>query len=80
MDIKKATIPTNTVTRTLSDFDKQTGNIYETVNVIATRANQSSRANSPSSPTSPTIWRRHSKTANRSRYRVSMSVCPSPYS
>ncbi len=40
MDIKKATIPTNTVTRTLSDFDKQTGNIYETVNVIATRANQ----------------------------------------
>ncbi len=40
MDIKKVTIPTNTVTRTLSDFDKQTGNIYETVNVIATRANQ----------------------------------------
>ncbi len=40
MDLKKATIPTNTVTRTLSDFDRQTGNIYETVNVIATRANQ----------------------------------------
>lgn len=40
MDLKKATIPTNTITRTLSDFDKQTGNIYETVNVIAVRANQ----------------------------------------
>lgn len=39
MDIKKTT-PTNTITRTLSDFEDQTGNIYETLNVISRRANQ----------------------------------------
>lgn len=40
MEIKTANTPTNTVTRTLSDLDAATGNIYETVNVIAKRANQ----------------------------------------
>lgn len=39
MEIKKTT-PTNTVTRKLSDLDKDTGNIYKTVNIIARRANQ----------------------------------------
>ena len=39
MEIKKS-IPTNTVTRKLGDLDKETGNIYETVNIIARRANQ----------------------------------------
>lgn len=39
MEIKKST-PCNTVTRKLADFDKETGNIYETVNIIARRANQ----------------------------------------
>ena len=39
MEIKKST-PTNTVTRKLVDLDKGTGNIYETVNIIARRANQ----------------------------------------
>ena len=39
MEIKK-NIPNNTVTRKLVDLDRQTGNIYETVNVIARRANQ----------------------------------------
>lgn len=39
MEIKKST-PTNTVTRKLVDLDKETGNIYETVNIIARRANQ----------------------------------------
>ena len=39
MEIKKS-IPTNTVTRKLVDLDKETGNIYETVNIIARRANQ----------------------------------------
>ena len=32
MEIKKST-PTNTVTRKLVDLDKETGNIYETVNI-----------------------------------------------
>ena len=40
MDLKKGTIPTNTVTRTLSDLDAQTGNIYESVIIMAKRANQ----------------------------------------
>ena len=39
MEIKK-NIPNNTVTRKLVDLDKETGNIYETVNTIARRANQ----------------------------------------
>lgn len=40
MEIKSQNVPNNTVTRTLSDLDAATGNIYETVNVIARRANQ----------------------------------------
>lgn len=40
MEIKTANTPTNTVTRTLSDLDAPTGNIYESVNIIAKRANQ----------------------------------------
>lgn len=40
MEIKTQNVPNNTVTRTLSDLDAATGNIYETVNVIAKRANQ----------------------------------------
>ena len=39
MDIKK-NIPNNTITRKLVDLDRETGNIYETVNIIARRANQ----------------------------------------
>lgn len=39
MEIKK-NIPNNTVTRKLVALDEPTGNIYETVNIIAKRANQ----------------------------------------
>ena len=39
MDIKKNN-PNNTVTRKLVDLDRETGNIYETVNILARRANQ----------------------------------------
>ena len=39
MEIKK-TIPNNTITRKLVDLDSETGNIYESVNIIARRANQ----------------------------------------
>ena len=39
MEIKK-NIPNNTITRKLVDLDKETGNIYEKVNIIARRANQ----------------------------------------
>ena len=40
MDYKKIKTETNTVTREITDFVKPTGNIYETVVVIAKRANQ----------------------------------------
>ena len=39
MEIKK-NVPTNTVTRKLVDLDTPTGNIYESINIIASRANQ----------------------------------------
>ena len=39
MEIKK-NIPNNTITRKLVDLDRETGNIYEPVNILARRANQ----------------------------------------
>ena len=39
MEIKK-NIPNNTVTRKLVDFDRETGNVYKSVNIIARRAIQ----------------------------------------
>ncbi|MBQ3172673.1 MAG: DNA-directed RNA polymerase subunit omega [Alistipes sp.] len=39
MEIKK-NVPGNTVTRKLVDIDTPTGNIYESINIIARRANQ----------------------------------------
>ena len=39
MEIKK-NIPGNTITRKLVDIDTPTGNIYESINIIARRANQ----------------------------------------
>ena len=40
MDYKKSKAPVNTVTRNIMDLCEETGNIYETVAIIATRANQ----------------------------------------
>ena len=40
MDVKKLSVPTNTVTRTVRQLDKPTGNIYETVVIISQRADQ----------------------------------------
>ena len=40
MDYKKTNAPTNTVTRDLMELCEDTGNIYETVSIIAKRANQ----------------------------------------
>ena len=40
MNPKKGNIPTNTVTRNLYEIDASTGNIYESINVIARRSNQ----------------------------------------
>ena len=40
MDYKKSKAPVNTVTRNIMDLAKDTGNIYESVAIIAKRANQ----------------------------------------
>lgn len=40
MDFKKTKAPTNTVTRDLVDYVSETGNIYESVSIIAKRSNQ----------------------------------------
>ncbi|NLE32258.1 MAG: DNA-directed RNA polymerase subunit omega [Bacteroidales bacterium] len=40
MDYKKSTIPNSTVTRDLNLLTEDTGNIYETVKIIAKRSNQ----------------------------------------
>ncbi len=40
MDYKKSNAPLNTVTRDLVELAEETGNVYETVCVIAKRANQ----------------------------------------
>jgi DNA-directed RNA polymerase subunit K/omega len=40
MDYKKSKAPVNTVTRNIMDLAQETGNIYESVAIIAKRANQ----------------------------------------
>ncbi|HPE57294.1 MAG TPA: DNA-directed RNA polymerase subunit omega [Bacteroidales bacterium] len=40
MDYKKVKTDTTAITRKIRDFDKDTNNIYETVAIIAKRANQ----------------------------------------
>jgi len=40
MDFKKTNAPTNTVTRDLVDYVKDTDNIYESVSIIGKRSNQ----------------------------------------
>lgn len=40
MDYKKTNAPTNTVTRNLMELSTETGNIYESVTIIAKRSNQ----------------------------------------
>ena len=39
MEIKK-NIPNNTITRKLVDLDREPGNVYKSINIIARRANQ----------------------------------------
>jgi len=40
MDYRKSNAPTNTVTRDMIQMSEDTGNIYETVKIIAKRSNQ----------------------------------------
>ncbi len=40
MDYKKSNAPSSTITWNTKELSKNTGNVYESVNVIAKRANQ----------------------------------------
>jgi len=40
MELKKTKPETNTVTRDLREFDRESGNIYQSVAIISKRANQ----------------------------------------
>lgn len=40
MDYRKTNAPNNTITRDMMDLSSDTGNVYETVRIIAKRANQ----------------------------------------
>ncbi|MCQ2210598.1 MAG: DNA-directed RNA polymerase subunit omega [Paludibacteraceae bacterium] len=40
MDYKKVNAPSNTITRDMNSLCADTGNVYETVNIIARRSNQ----------------------------------------
>lgn len=40
MEPKKSKASTTTITRNMTQFDKETGNLYESVAIIAKRANQ----------------------------------------
>jgi len=40
MDFKKVKADNEAITRNLNDFDKETGNIYESVVILSKRANQ----------------------------------------
>lgn len=40
MDYKKTNAPVTTITRDMMDLCEETGNVYETVSIIAKRANQ----------------------------------------
>ncbi len=43
MDYRKINVPLSTVTRDVNEFSKDTGNIYESVMIMARRANQISQ-------------------------------------
>lgn len=40
MDLKKTNAPVNTITYSKTDLEESTGNIYESITIIAKRANQ----------------------------------------
>lgn len=85
MDYKKTNAPLNTVTRDMIELSEDTGNVYETVCIIAKRANQiagemkhASRRNFKSLPHSTTTSKKYPKTANRSKYPATTKSFPNP--
>lgn len=72
MDSKKTPVPDTTVTRDLSKLSEKTGNIYQTVMIVAQRANQiasdvKKELNSrlEEFPILRTRWKKHLKIVNK---------------
>ena len=67
MDYKKSKAPVNTVTRNIMDLCEETGNIYESVAIIAKRAR-----NFRNSLHTTTLWRKYSRIVSRLRSHATM--------
>ena len=83
MDYKKSKAPVNTVTRNIMDLCDDTGNIYESVAIIAKRANQISVQikEDLSKKLAITIaLKRCSRTVSRLRSHAIMRSCRNPHS
>ena len=85
MDYKKTNAPLNTVTRDMMDLCKDTGNVYETVSIIAKRANQIAgemkrdldKKLQEFASLNDTL-RKFPKTVSRLKSHAIMRSCPSP--
>lgn len=87
MDYKKSKAPTNTVTRNIMDLCEETGNIYESVAIIAKRANQISVEIKQDLSKKLAEFASYndsleevSKTGNRLRSQGITRNCPNPHS
>lgn len=84
MDYKKSKAPVNTVTRNIMDLCDETGNIYESVAIIAKRANQISVQIKEDLSKKLAEFASYNdsleevfETVSRSRFRAIMKSCPS---
>ena len=78
MDYKRSNAPLNTVTRDVIKLSQDTGNVYETVCIIAKRANQIAvemKKNFKSSPLSTTTLKKFPKTESRLKSPVTTRNC-----
>ena len=75
MDYKNSKAPKNTVTRDINQLTEPVGNVYETVVIIAKRANQISTGIKRELDAKLTHWMRRLRTKSKSRSAVSTSVC-----
>ena len=81
MDYKKSKAPVNTVTRNIMDLCDDTGNIYESVAIIAKRANQISvQIKEDLTPHITIALKRCSRTVSRLRSHAIMRSCRNPHS
>ena len=84
MDYKKSKAPTNTVTHNLMDLAEDTGNLYESLVIIAKRCQSNfgtnergpQQKNSKSLPLATTTSKRLSRIVNKLKSHVTTNVSP----